>query len=88
MKKVTFYTGLQSINILMMLFSFLTGSLPHTVNTALTLFQELVLTLMRLRLYLTLNDIAYRFSISKIIASSVSLRWLHIIYVKPTPLIN
>ena len=87
-EKVTFYTGLPSINILMVLFNFLTGALPHTVNTALTPFQELVLTLMRLRLNLTLNDIAYRFSISKTTASSVFLRWLDIMFVKLAPLIK
>ena len=60
-EKVNFYTGLPSFEILMVLLNYLSVVLPRSENTILTPFQEFVLTLMQLRLNLTLNDLGYRF---------------------------
>ena len=45
------------------------------------------MTLMRLRLNLSLNDLAYRFKISKSTTSSIFLKWMDILYIKLQPLI-
>ena len=87
-EKVNFYTGLPSFKILMVLFNYLSVVLPRSANTILTPFQEFVLALMRLRLNLTLNDLGYRFNVSKTTASTVFLKWLDIMFVRLKPLIK
>ena len=87
-EKVLFYTGLPNFEILMTLFNFLVVVLKQPVNSALTQFQEFSLTLMRLRLNLTLTDLAYRFVVSKTTASTVFLKWLDVMFVRMSPLIS
>ena len=87
-EKVHFYTGLPSFEILMVLFNYLSVVLPRSANTILTPFQEFVLTLMLLCLNLTLNDLGYRFNVSKTTASTVFLKWLDIMFVRLKPLIK
>ena len=87
-EKVLFYTGLPNFEILMTLFNFLVVVLKQPVNSALTQFQEFSLTPMRLRLNLTLTDLAYRFVVSKTTASTVFLKWLDVMFVRMSPLIS
>ena len=48
--------------------------------------QEMVLTLMRLRLNMTINDLSYRFNISRSTTSSVVLKWINM-FLRLRPLI-
>ena len=59
-------TGLPSLYMLMSLFEFITPCVSHNHLKNLTLFQEFMLTLMRLRLNLSVKDLGYHFGIAKI----------------------
>ena len=74
--KVKFYTGLPNLYILMSLFEFITPYISHTHLNSLTSFQEFILTLMRLRLNLGLQDLGYRFGIAKNSASRIFIKWI------------
>ena len=74
--KVKFYTGLPNLYILMSLFEFISPYILHTHLNKLSLFQEYILTLMRLRLNLALQDLGYRFNIAKNSASRVFVKWI------------
>ena len=56
-------------------------------RAVLSPFHEMVLTLIRLRLNLTINDLSYRFNISRSTTSSVVLKWINIMFVRLRPLI-
>ena len=47
----------------------------------------MVLTLMRLRLNLTINDLSHRFNVSGSATSSVVLKWITVMFVRLRPLI-
>ena len=53
-----FYTGLPRLEILCSVHDLLKTAIPENVNWKLSSFQQLVLTLMRLRLNLTIQDVA------------------------------
>lgn len=57
--RVKFYTSLPSYAILMALFAILISSVPHGPNIALGKLQDLVVTLVRLRLGVPSQDLAY-----------------------------
>jgi len=66
-EKVRFYTGLTNWNILLTLFTYLQSYLHVTSRTSLTAFQQLMLTLVRLRLSLSGWDLGYRFGVHQIL---------------------
>ncbi|KAM7310279.1 hypothetical protein ISCGN_007192 [Ixodes scapularis] len=68
-EKVNFYTGLPTFIALMAVFNMLEGHVRHTAQNSLGKFEEMMVFLIRLRLHLTIQDIAYRFHVS---ASTVS----------------
>ena len=51
---------------------------PATQRTKLTPFQEFVLTLIKLRLNLPFQDLAYRFGLSVTMVSRIFSKWLTI----------
>ena len=63
--KVLFYTGLTNCKILFALFYFLHPHIAAIGHTSLSPFQQLLLTLMRLRLSLPVQDLGYRFGVHK-----------------------
>ena len=73
---VSFLTGIPNHLLLMSVFSFLADSISQTHRNCLTIFQEFLLTMMRLRLNLTFQDLAYRFNISTSTASSIFDKWI------------
>ena len=75
---VVFLTGIPNYSLLMSLFSFLSESISQTHRNCLTTFQEFLLTMMRLRLHLPFQDLAYRFNISKSTASRIFDRWIDV----------
>ena len=64
-EKVKFYTGLPNIEILDALFVYISESITSSARSALTKYQMLSLTLMRLRLNLAITDLAYRFNVTQ-----------------------
>ena len=86
--KVTFYTGLPNLKILCCLFNFLKPIITENGNSVLLYFEEFSLTLMRLRLNLSIRDLAFRFKISKSTSSKVFLRWISIMYFRRKHLIK
>ena len=73
-EKVKFYTGLSCWQLLFVLFEYVEHDLMQ--RAILTPFQQLLLTLMRLRLNLSGQDLAYRFRVHK---STVSRTFLFVL---------
>eukprot|EP00794_Sanderia_malayensis_P002737 gene2737-3162_t len=71
-EKVLLYTGLTNQKLLKILFTFCAPVVTISANAALTPFQEMTLTLCRLRLNLNVKDLAYRFDVSP---GTVSKAW-------------
>ncbi|EDO41516.1 predicted protein, partial [Nematostella vectensis] len=72
--KVRFYTGLPSFEILMATFEFVKPSVKS--KSLLSSFQEFVLVLMKLRLNVPLQDLAYRFGVSLSTVSRTFSAWM------------
>ena len=85
-EKVLFYTGLANFKVLQTVFDFLFAVVGEHNGAVLSPFQEMVLALMRLRLNLTINDLSYRFNISRSTTSNVVLKWINIMFVRLRPL--
>ena len=79
--KVRFYTGLPSREVLMKTFSFVS---PHVNRRSLSLskFQEFVLVLIKLRLAVPHQDLAYRFGVSRTVVSRIIVTWLTVMDVR------
>lgn len=86
-KKVKFYTGLPSLDTLKVIFlriiPFVTRKPQH-----LTPFQEFVMTLMKLRLNMPLEDLAYRFDVSVSTVSRTFQAWMIVMDVRLKPFIK
>jgi hypothetical protein len=74
--KVRYYTGMKSFISLMGLFYLLSGEISEAKNSALTKFQKMIITLMRLRLNQPIVDLSYRFGVSR---STISKAFLEIL---------
>lgn len=85
--KVLFYTGLPSREILMVVLEHVS---PFVTRKTLSLdrFQEFVMVLMKLRLNVPLQDLAYRFKVSQPTASRIFSSWLVVMDNKLSPLIS
>ena len=86
-ERVRYFTGLPSFLTLMAIFNFLEPFILRTAKNALTDFQMLVLVLMRLRLNVPVQDLVYRFGISKSTVSQTFLSMIHVMYVRMKSLI-
>ena len=62
--KVKFYTGLPNYCILLAIFNFVSPFVSNTHRNSLTKWNEFIAVLMRLRLNMPLQDLAYRFKVS------------------------
>lgn len=71
--KTRFYTGLPNLKVLNALFEYIADEIPHYQGNGLCKFEKMTLMLMRMRLNLTLMDLAYRFNVCCSTASSVVL---------------
>ena len=74
-KKVKHYTGLSNFGTLMLLLDFLLPEMK-TVERSLTHFQQLMMVLLKLRLNLEENDLAYRFNVSQSTVSRMFKKWI------------
>ena len=79
-KKVNYYTGLPSYITLIALYELLEPFLTDSRRISLSKFQKLVLTLMRLRLNLPLQDLSYRFGIGIATVSRTFITTVHVMY--------
>ena len=86
-KKVLYYTGLNSWELLNTLFQYMKPRLCSHVQSSLSPFQQLLVTLMRLRLNLPGRDLAYRFSIHESTISRIFARVLEVLFNNLKPLI-
>ena len=87
-EKVRFYTGLPNFMVLMTLFNFLEGCVTTTARTSLSKFQQFIMTLMRLRLNLTLTDLGYRYHVHESTVSRVFTLWINLMHTRLSPLIR
>lgn len=78
--KVSFYTGLPTWYMLTTLLSFIAGHLQQSSRCALSPFQQLILTLMKLRLNLPTKDLSERFRVSVSTVSRTFLCTLNVLH--------
>lgn len=62
-RRIKFYTGLRTYAILLALFNFLERGVFHGPRNSLSKFQEFMLTLVRVRLGVPTQDLAFRFGV-------------------------
>lgn len=86
-EKVRFYTGLPSFSVLMSTFNHVA---PHDLSRSkiLNQFQEFILVLIRLRLNVFLQDLAYIFEISRRTVQRIINSWMEAMDVRLSPLIH
>ncbi|PFX31972.1 Membrane metallo-endopeptidase-like 1 [Stylophora pistillata] len=86
-EKVRFYAGLPSLEILKKIFSFLS---PRVTRRPLLLskLHEFVLVLIKLRLRVPSQDLAYRFNVSRTVVSRIIVSWLTVMEVTLSSLIS
>ena len=86
--KVKFYTGLPSYEILIKTFSFIAPHATRQFSRArLSKFQEFIMVLMKLRLNVPHQDLAYRFGVSRFVVSRVFNSWIEVMDIRLSPLI-
>ena len=83
-----FYTGLPNYKILMSVFTLVTKCIPENSSAKLTNFQCFLLTLMKLRLNLSNYDLGFRFCIHESTVSRYITKWLQLMDVRLSPLIQ
>ena len=86
-EKTRFYTGLPSFEVLKKTFNFVAPFVARR-STTLKNFQEFILVLMKLRINVPYQDLAYRFEISVSTVSRIISEWLTVMDVRLSPLIS
>ncbi|XP_048029372.1 THAP domain-containing protein 1-like isoform X3 [Megalobrama amblycephala] len=76
--KIKFFTGLPSLQTFMLLFSSVSSVVPVTTKHSLKPTQELLLTLMKLRLNLSEEFLGHLFRIHQSTVSRILRRWIHV----------
>lgn len=75
------YTGL-TYPILMALFDYLSPCIPESAKSSLSKFEKLMIVLMKVRLNLGIQDLAYRFGVSTSTASNTFQDIIHIMFIR------
>ena len=78
-RKIHYYTGLPSCTVLQAVFNITAKGIPTDDTQACTLFEQFLITLMKLRLNLGDQDLAYRFAISQPSVSRYTAKWLDLL---------
>ena len=73
---VLFHTGLPNVKVLKVIFDHVLKTLPNEGVGKLTHFQEFMCTILKLRLNIPLQGLAYQFGVSKATVSRIFLKWL------------
>lgn len=82
-KTTNFYTGLPSWDMFLKVFSLLAVCVPKKGHhSLLSLKDELLIVLMRLRLNSMLEDLGYRFHVSKSTISRIFQAWIDVMYAR------
>ena len=81
-EKTKFYTGLPNYQTLMSVFNLTSPCIKRNSQNALEPFSEFILVLLRLKLNLPLQELAYRFNISLATASRIFDRWIHVMSIR------
>ena len=81
-KKTRFYTGMANWATFLVIFNLCKPAVELFKVHSLSLEDQLILTLMRLRLNLHEQDLAYRFSISQSTVSTYITKWIDVMYVR------
>ena len=84
---VRFYTGLPGFDVLKATFS-LTSLFIARRSKSLSLFQEFIMVLMKLRLNVPLQDLAYRFVVSPSTVSRTFSTWLTVMDIRLSAIIR
>ena len=82
-----FYTGLTGFDMLKVAFGFVSPFITRRSKT-LTLFQEFVMVLMKLRLNVPLQDLAFRFGVSLSTVSVAFSAWMIVMDIRLSPLVR
>ena len=85
--RVRFYTGLPGFDVLKATFSF-TSPFFTRRSKSLSLFQEFIMVIRKLRLNVPLQDLAYRFGVSLSTVSRASSTWLTVMDIRLSPIIR
>ena len=80
--KIRFYTGLTNWNLLLIVIQFVQPFLNTSNHSMLSAFQQVVLTLIKLRLGLSGQDLEYRFGIHQSTVSCVFTTVIDVLYKK------
>ena len=81
--KVKYYTGLPSFEALNALIEFVSVGVPGSVvGGPCGFFEQIIMTLMRLRLNLGIRDLGYRFGVHESTVSRYFKKWLDVLAVK------
>ena len=86
--KARFYTGLPNVKVLIAFYDYVADAIPFENRSGLSKFEQMTMTLMRLRLNLTLTDLSYRFNISNSTTSLTFIKLLDIFFVFLQPLVK
>jgi hypothetical protein len=86
--KVKYYTGLPSYKVLKAVFDFLSPCINSYSRTALPLFSQFLMVLVRLRVNMEVQNLSYHFGIHSSNISRTFRRWIDVIYIRLKPLIR
>ena len=81
-----FYTGLPTYAILKIVFNFISPFVERK-PTVLSIFQEFILVLIKLRLNVPMQDLSYRFFVSVSTVSRIFSSWIDVMDRRLSPLI-
>ena len=87
-KQVKFYTGLPLFAVLKAIFDLVNKGLPANYFTGCDIFDQFLMTLIKLRLNVPDQDLAYRFGVNQSTVSRCISKWLNFLYVKLSSLIH
>ena len=87
-RKVKYYSGLPSYSILMTIYKFVSPSVVNHGRNTLPKLRQFLMTLMKLRLNLADQDLAYRFGVHQSTVSRKFKTWIEAMYIRLKPLIK
>jgi len=88
-KRVKYYTGLPSYEVLKVLFDFVSKELPECFSEGKkSPFEQFYIVLMKLRLNLGDQDLSYRFGVCQSTISRYFSRWMDVLYIKLSCLVR
>lgn len=86
--KVKYYTGLPNFVTLLAVYNFVAPYIEVTNRSVLSRFQQLMIVLIKLRLNLGDQDLAFRFGVNQSTISRCFNKMIHVLYIRLKPLIK